>query len=117
MSSNNDSGLAINRDNFDLKLDSGGDVAATANEQEMLKDLTLQIRLYFKRNLKGEVLNDTRLRTIETQIEEIVSSDARVESVASVSIRKRSDDRYPAVDISARTVYGFNEFQSDPNAL
>lgn len=115
MSSNNDSGLAINRDNYDLKIGNGGDVATTTDGNELIKDLSLQLVLYFRLEVKGEVPTDTDLRKIETDIRDLVENDERVQSVSNVSVARPTNNDPFDVRIGMRSDYGFNEFSVTPD--
>lgn len=110
-----DSGIAVSAETFDLQVDDTGDLKATVDGQELVKDLSLLIKLYFENQVTGSVLTPNRLDNIETRLSDLLRNDERVEYVNNVTVNPTGSGTISTVDVRLRTIYGLSEFDVEPN--
>ena len=79
------SGIALD-EHFDFRVDSTGDVRRSHGVDELKKDLALRAISAVDQAAIGSVPNANTERRIRTQIQSAIESDARVDSVTSVSV-------------------------------
>lgn len=89
MSDNLGSGIKLT-DDWDLDVDTTGDLATVSGQDELEKDLAMVTAIYFDNNL-GETINPRQeansLKSIENAVRRIFQQDSRVGRVVNIDVR------------------------------
>jgi len=104
-----DTGIALD-ENFDLVIDSSGDVASYSDLEEMHKDLAGQLKLVIEDEVTGSVLTRNKIVETESSVRSVLENDERVEDVVNISVRKNRIGNLGQIDITVDSIYGGLQF-------
>lgn len=100
-----DTGLELDHD-FDLVVDSTGDLSAVSDMDELKKDLAGQIYNILDGLATGEVVTPNRATEIRARIQGTIEQDPRVEDIVEISISRALGESDIDVFIELDSIYG-----------
>lgn len=101
----NDSGLFLDSQ-FDLSVNSLGDIASTEERAELEKDCATYVAQIIDRSLLGNRLTDNQLARLEDGLIQRLERDPRIEEVTEINIRRNLSEDDANVDISLDSTFG-----------
>lgn len=104
-----DTGLGLD-EQFDLLIDSTGDIDRYEDVVEMHKDLAGAITIIIERDVIGTVLRPNDVAIAETEIENRMLADERVIGVVDVTLEQDSASTEVDVYVEVDSIYGRTSF-------